>query len=96
MLSDRNKRLAGNLGRSAFNYLVVFVVIVLGMSSIISAWCASWQDFVKLMFMDRDSLDFSVLKWTYATWLAAMVCAHWFFLNFAIRAYKRQKEIKWE
>lgn len=96
MLSDRNKRLAGNLGRSAANYLLVFAVMTLVIASFIGVWCASWRDVVELMFLNRESLDFSVMKWTMSVWFALLLCCNWVMINFAIRAYKRQKEIKWE
>lgn len=95
MLSDRNKQLAKNVGKSTGNYLIIFVVMVVLIHSTIGWIAGGWPEFIKLMLMSRESTDYKIMKWVMAIWTALYFCAYWFFVNIIIRAYKRQKEIKW-
>ena len=95
MLSDRNKQLAKNMGKSTANYLIIFAILVALIGWGIGWVAGGWQDFVKFLLLPRDSMEFTAMKWAMAVWTALYVCANWFFLNILIRAYKRQKGIKW-
>lgn len=96
MLSVKNKQLLKNVGFSIGNYGVVFTVFWVLCASALGAWSAGWLDLVSLMLMDKSTSDFILLKWALGFWGAVYISCNWILLNFAVRAYKRQKAIKWE